>query len=323
MSSLINKYLIIFGLVLLILNPITVIGQNEISYFYTSGQAKITTPDLVVKVTSDGNVPQYFFWASETSEESTTEPISTQSENTTTQSYNGNFLLAQNNESEDTDTTEHDNEENGNGNGKTYFVKFLTMFEFEDKNNNGNFDQGDKKDAQSTVNFPRETWSFSDFEVEKSSDNSVTTVHFNFTHNGDPAIQFRNHVNADKSNQLKFDIIIQNYDWQSTDHKLAIKILVSGGGLSQSENNRYKFGDAFFGHTATAQGSDKTVNVTSSIEGGNSLYLVYEHFGANLNHDPEIGLSESSDNVSLEPLIIISGLMTVSTYLIVIRRRRN
>ena len=69
------KSLAITCIFLLSLTPFIAEGQTvseDITYFYTSGQAQIETSNLVVKVTSGGNVPQYFFWAKGAPETSST-----------------------------------------------------------------------------------------------------------------------------------------------------------------------------------------------------------------------------------------------------------
>ncbi|MHA2270765.1 MAG: hypothetical protein ACXACI_02815 [Candidatus Hodarchaeales archaeon] len=308
--------------------PVTNVAANsEIEYFYTSGQAKITTPDLIVKVTSGGNIPQYFFWAN--GEDVSTETLTETPTEIPTETAEMNFqdsLLNLNQETRETEETEEIENGNSNGGGKAkpHLVKFLELFEFEDQNNNGVFDQGDRRNAESKITFPASTWSFSDFAVDES-ENSVSAVHFNFTHDGSPAIDLRNHVYARASNTLKFDIAIDEYTWHSegSDAMLAIKILFSGRGAIQSqERNRYAIGDGFFSFEESAQGAGGSVNVSGIMEGNNAIYLCYEHFGSFLFHDPEVGVSESTEDNGVELLVVMSGMLIAAIFLVQRRRQR-
>lgn len=317
--------ILIAVLVLLVIPTNPVSANSEIEYFYTSGQAKITTSDLIVKVTSAGNIPQFFFWAK--GEEVTTETLNPTETHvaTPTEAYQ-DALLALNQDTQESENTEADNGDNdGRGKEKPHLVKFLEMFEFEDRNGNGVFDQGDARDAQSKVTFPASTWSFSDFAVDMT-DNSVSAVHFNFTHDSSPTIAFHNHVYAKSSNTLKFDIEIDDYSWHNspTDNtKLAIKILFTGSGNVQAkEQNHYTVGQGFFTYKESAQGAAGSVNVTSATEGNNAIYLCYDYFGASLFHDPEIGVSTSTDDAGIEFLFVISGVLLVAS-LVVRMRRKN
>ena len=69
--------LVIISLITILIIPLTSASADEgaITYKYTSGQAKITTSDITIKVTGAGNVPQFFVYAggSEEAAETTSE----------------------------------------------------------------------------------------------------------------------------------------------------------------------------------------------------------------------------------------------------------
>ncbi len=271
-------FMIIVGAVLF-LAPIGTASANGLEYEYSAGQAVISTPDFVVKVTSAGNVPQYHFWAL------------------------------------------------GDDENDAYKVKFVSMFEFEDVDDDGAYQpQNDTKDASSQVTFPSGTWSFSGFNVETIND-TVMAVHFNFTHDNTPYIQLRNHIYANATDRLKFDIIIDDYTWHNTTNnvKLAFKIQFSGHKQVRARaQNQYTIGQGSFGYKSTAQGdaNNSAVNVYSHMEGNDEIYLSYDYFGESLVHDPEVSLLDSdSEENSIDTLFLIGGALFLGLIALTTRKR--
>ncbi|MHA1561717.1 MAG: winged helix-turn-helix transcriptional regulator [Promethearchaeota archaeon] len=178
-----------------------------------------------------------------------------------------------------------------------YSVKFIKLFEIIDQNQDGNYSEHDTLVPESVQALPDMSWIFS--EIETAGDG---TTHFNITSQGAAfTIQFANHFGTDAS--LKFDIIIENYDFVSNNEDvmlvLGFNLLVgeSEEELTQS-GNQINFGEnAYFEAKSTATASGETINVgvtKGTDEGEESLaYVSYERFSGTLVHDPKIGIDTS------------------------------
>jgi len=196
-----------------------------------------------------------------------------------------------------------------NANNQTkYKVQFNSIFEATDSQSNGTqgvFDLGtDSRVAGSMIQLASQDWTFSAINNESNGD-----VHFtmNTTTNDGVEIIFQNHLYANQDSQLKFDVIINNYDFTSNDTLLVMdfKVLQSGGSGDQSADtnqngNSVSFGDGFFNiaDTADAGGSSIGVGLSTASESGNSkIYVAYENFNGNdLVHDPTVGVQTSATN---------------------------
>ena len=189
-----------------------------------------------------------------------------------------------------------------NGSNTNYLVKFSDMQEFVDKNNDGMF-QPNEAVAQGTTQFPGLGWQFSNFVTTNDSNNNIQNIDFNFTHaatssvtGSTPMIGLYNHINVTAGNQIKFDIAVGQYTWQSTNAsaKLAIKIQVAGGNLSAGTGNDLTFGNAYFNTVTSAQSNGADINVATQVSTGSSFYIIVDHFNGNFTLDPLFGVNSAS-----------------------------
>ncbi len=310
-----NRILSIIFVISFLILPVNQASASEIEYFYSSGQATITTPNLGVKLTSNENVPQYWFWT-RSDETSMTTPIKTDP-------------ITKNTEQLMVNSNKTDEGGKIHGGKNTYKVKFLKIFEFSDNNDNGLYDKGEVKYSQSELTLSSLSWIYSDFNVEMSG-NSVSAIHFNLTHENTPYIQFRNHFYANATDQLKFDIIINNYTWSDEENstRLAIEINFQGNNKIQNRNQnqnktRYTMNEGFFGYNSSAESAGNRINVYSRTEGNNGIYLCYDHFGSSLVHDPEVGISGNTEEggYGFNALLVLSGALFAAMLMIRSRRR--
>lgn len=299
-SIIVSENALVLGVMLFCITGLVVpsVGQeannDNVVFFTTPGQAKVMTEDIVVKIVGGGNVPQYFFWVNEEgiTNSSSTSPSTTQISKDDTK-----------------------------GSEKSYFVKFQKMFEFEDKNGNGAYDSKDKKVTSSQMTFPSTNWEFTEYEIERNTAEEVVGVHFNFTHQGSPTITFSNHVSSSKASELKFDILIQDYEWTGSTNHLAVEIIISGGELKNSTGQMYTFGEGLFEYEPTAESLDGQIKVGSSVSGNNILYLSYENFGSHLYHDPTIGISDSH-SIGYDLNIVPVAFLSLSIATIIVNRKK-
>ncbi len=219
---------------------------------------------------------------------------------------------------------------NNSNDTTTYEVKFSSIQEFVDKNGNGLFDNGEAVPS-SGISFPSLKWDFSGFYSTNDSNNNIQTINFNFTSTSTtkgPFIQLRNHIDVSKGNQIKFDLLISDYKWTSTNSsaKLAVKFQIAGGNLTQGANNNdISFGNAQFSSVSTASTPDGNINVNTQIASGNSFYLLYDHFNSNFTHDPTFSAvvsttSSSTKGLSLGLYPIVGGLAIIG---IVFAKKRH
>ncbi len=193
----------------------------------------------------------------------------------------------------------------------TYRVSFDSMFEMLDQNSNGEYDLGtDKMVPATTIALASYDWEFSDI----NDDN--TTIHFNITSIGahgaqtGPTIQFRIHLTSSDANELKFDIVIDNYEFSDANAYLVLSFKVTVSERNKEQNQemhrsqnknetRYGYGNGYFGanETATANNSTVGVGLSSGNDSGSSkIYIAYEHFDGKMIHDPVIGVSTTSSS---------------------------
>ncbi len=174
-----------------------------------------------------------------------------------------------------------------------YLVKFVSLEEFNDKNNDGQF-QHNELVPKSYSSFPSLGWKFSGFLLTNDSSNNIQKIDFSYNSS---TIELDNHINVANGNQIKFDIIINQYSWLSTSSSLAIKLQISGGSLSKnSEGNDVSFGNAYLKTVTTAQPTSGNVPVSPQVDSANSLYILINHFDGKMILDPLFGVTNTSGN---------------------------
>jgi len=191
---------------------------------------------------------------------------------------------------------------NVNDNTTKYKVQFSQAFEAQDSTTNGTagaFDHGiDSQVPGSTLALSKLSWGFSNV----TNDNNGN-VNFNLT-SSDGTFQFRNHLTANNQDSMKFDVLINNYQFKSSDSMLvlAFKVLVQGnsGDSSPDTNqngNSVAFNNGFFQSADTASAGSANINVGLTTGNGAMIYLAYQNFnGSNLVHDPTVGVQASASN---------------------------
>jgi hypothetical protein len=199
----------------------------------------------------------------------------------------------------------------------TYRVQFSSLFEATDTNGDNTFDNTDTRIAGSVMSLSSLDWTFSDVVNETNANNEVTTIHFNITGSEKNTqtdsfyIQFRNHIDvASEKNELKFDIVINNYEWNDDSAILVLGYKIQSthpnyNGETNQNGNTVRFGDGYFESNSTANDDNSTITSglsTGSETGENNpfIYVSYEHFDGEMIHDPTIGVQAASVNPDSE-----------------------
>jgi hypothetical protein len=224
-----------------------------------------------------------------------------------------------------------------------YHVMFVKMFEANDTNADGVFDND--TDVMIGVPFvlPTAGWDFSGFETVEE-DGNVTEVHFNFTTEAtfDPrpegsGVDFGNlpdlasfdvnvsvnvHMYLDNPGEFKFDLMVEGWDWTYEDSMLVLMFTVteSAHGQTQGDSNpsgfhkvgtMFQFENGYFEYEETALAANNTLQVKASFgdasEGysGNAVYLSFENFGdETLEYDPILGVVPSDPGLVLDPMTL-------------------
>jgi hypothetical protein len=223
-----------------------------------------------------------------------------------------------------------------------YFVMFQQMFEL----------SGGKKYGPSNIALPSLNWDWSSFEWNQSTSTytfNITATPKNKNHANFDSLLIRNHLTA--SNQslskatLKFDILLENYSWQSSDANAElvfnVKLLDSNNSDSDQKlqsSTSVVLDGAFFQITTSALASNDNWKSSSSVKasllvngtGGsdNGIWIVYSHFTGSLEHDPTFGISQSSTGHIILIVVIVLVVLAVVIVGIVAgvlyyRRRRS
>ena len=188
--------------------------------------------------------------------------------------------------------------EPGNNKSTKYQIKFLKLFESVDENGDGQYNKKNESIIQAaSYSLSSLDWEFSDLSTEGN------ITHFNITSTGESFIlQLRNHFDAGDTS-LKFDIIIEDYTFESDDEDV---MLVLGFHLlgnrnrdqvQQEQRNRVEFGDTgYIESEPEASGGNETISVKMSNgeENNNKMaYISFPRFEGDLYHDPTIGFNGS------------------------------
>ena len=164
-----------------------------------------------------------------------------------------------------------------------------------------------KKVPGSELSLASLTWNFTTPVVITDSDCAQETT-FNITNIDTSrsrwtAFSLVNHLsmNADNTSSLKFDVLIEEYQWVSSDPSTYLVLIFQLDGPSNSnvssDDSSVIVGEAYFNISSTAlafpnpndPGDNYTVTATVDYQGGN-IELFYSHFDGSLVHDPTIGI---------------------------------
>ncbi|OLS23129.1 MAG: hypothetical protein HeimC2_27470 [Candidatus Heimdallarchaeota archaeon LC_2] len=191
-----------------------------------------------------------------------------------------------------------------------YKIQMDSIFEANDSNINGVYDlASDKKVPGSGITLASLTWEFSDLTTETNSLGEVTAIDFslNTAESMNPTIddtfiQFDNHIDRDSGSQLKFDVIIDNYEFSSPQSMLVLAFKIQSQGEASQDGQTVSFGDGFFHseNTASDDNGEISVGLSQANEDGGKLYLAYEQFTGKMIHDPTIGVGSSPDGGVVE-----------------------
>ena len=143
-------------------------------------------------------------------------------------------------------------------------------------------------------------WVYSDV-VEESGETT-----FNITGSGSSqfdSITFVNHLgknDTDNSTLIKFDVVIENYNWISTNNaaKLVLVFMLKGD-------------KSVFESSDSASASSGTISVAlTDSNNGKTKTITYDHFTGSLNHDPIIGINGAISH-SACLLLIVAALASL------------
>lgn len=293
--------------------PLAAAQGNSVEYQYSAGIVSLTTDDIAIKVTGNNQAPHFHWW--------------------------------------DPNTPTVD-----------YHVMFVKMFEANDTNTDGFFESDTDQVIGAPFALPTTDWNFSDF-VTVEEDGNTTEVHFNFTTTAeyDPrpegtgtdygnlpsmpafnvSIEVRVHMDLTNAGEMKFDLIVEGWDWTYEDSILVLQFTVteSAHGQLQGDTNptgfgktgtKFQFNAGFFEYEETALAANNSLQVKASygestgMEAGESVYLAFENFGnETLEYDPILGI-ESTTGFALDTmtLALIGGAVVVLLLVVIIVKKR-
>ena len=175
----------------------------------------------------------------------------------------------------------------------TYKFQLEKIFESEDFNDNGEYDYREETFVDgSFLSLASLEWEFSEFELINDSNGVTTNLNFNLTSTQDKApengingtyinqdfyVQFRMHMDVTESAQLKFDVVINDYNWVSNTFNFIIsfRVFTTQNQYMVRTNNTFA-GNAFFESEDWANDTNghTEVGVSSMFTGNESrIYL--------------------------------------------------
>ena len=259
---------------LLLLSATTMSALAVPSANKEQGSVVVETNAMTIKLVGNENVPFYFFW-----------PTNSPSEK--------------------------------------YKVQMYQFFEAIDIDQDGTYDQDSDTIVQgSVISLASLDWQFSDIITETDAQGDFVALHFNMTSQTKPGgsnvgsrasftVQFRSHLFAENEAALKFDVVVEGYEFSNDEAMLVLahKIFLTNDNneMKQSENE-VQFGNAFFEASDTAEATETgTVKVgvsyASDSDGNDAnamIYLAYSHFSGDLVHDPTIGIGGNTAGQAIE-----------------------
>jgi hypothetical protein len=292
-SNKILPKIFVFGiLTLLLASSVAVAQQNKYQYKNQAGLVKVNTPELAVRISGAGTVPHFRFW-------------------------------------------------NPNDTQKDYHVMFMRIFEFNDSDDDGAYTLKGDKMIGTPLALPSQNWEISEFNVVKNGD-TVESIHFNFTNEAsqmgvaqpqnDVYVQLRMHVYAAKANEIKFDVIISDWTWESDSSFMALQYAITESehdenaerqnpqGFQRNET-KFQFSQGYMEYEEKAQlRNNNSVQVKASYgEGmqgdkGESVYLAFENFkGETLEYDPTLGISNGKETDGTDDADGTEGLQSIGS----------
>ncbi|MHA2395923.1 MAG: hypothetical protein ACXAC0_04400 [Candidatus Thorarchaeota archaeon] len=236
-----------------------------------------------------------------------------------------------------------------------YHVMFVRMFEANDTNDNGVYENDTDDMIGAPFVLPTIGWDFSGFETVED-DGSTTEVHFNFTIEAtfDPrptgtGVDYGNlpslasfdvnvsvnvHMNLSKPGEFKFDLVVEGWDWTYEDSILVLMFTVteSAHGQNQGDSDpsgfhkvgtKFQFENGYFEYEETALAANNTLQVKASFgeatgdHCGNAVYLAFENFGQEtLEYDPILGVLPSEPGLVLDPMTL--GIVAGAAVIIIL-----
>jgi hypothetical protein len=295
--------------------PLAAAQGNSIEYQYSAGIVTLTTDDVSIKVTGNNQAPHFHWW-------------------------------------------------DPNSPTVDYHVMFVKMFEANDTNTDGIYTKGTDSMIGAPLVLPTIGWEFSDFVVDEEGGNT-TAVHFNFTTTTEfnprpegvgmnysslpnlPAfnvtIEIRVHLNLSTPGEMKFDLIVQGWEWTYEDSILVLQfnLTESNHGEVQGDSDpsgfhktgtMFQFEKGYFEYEETALAANNSLQVKASYgestgaEAGQAIYLAFENFGSEtLEYDPILGV-EASTSTGIVPdpmtLALIGGAIVALLLVVVVVKKR-
>jgi hypothetical protein len=224
-----------------------------------------------------------------------------------------------------------------------YHVMFVRMFEANDTDANGVFDNDTDVMIGAPFVLPTVGWEFSGFETVEE-DGNITEVHFNFTTEAtfdprpegtgadygnlpslatfDVNVSVNVHMYLDNPGEFKFDLVVEGWSWTYEDSFLVLMFTVTESAHGQAQGDtdpsgfhkvgtKFQFENGYFEYEETALAANNTLQVKASFgdasEGycGNAVYLAFENFGdETLEYDPILGVDPSEPGFVLDPMTL-------------------
>lgn len=294
--------------------PSVAAQSNSLQYNHSAGIVTLSTDNIEIRVTGANQAPHFHWW----------DP---------------------NNESVD------------------YHMRFVSLFEINDTDDDGVFTRHVDSVIGPRFMLPTAGWEFSGFLTE-TEDDEVTAVHFNFTTTTeydprpggpmgdyghlpdktefDVMAQIRIHMDMANPSQVKFDVIIDGWEWTYDDSSLVMQFTIceSNHGQGQPDEHprgfqrdgtKFNFSAAFMEYEEKAFAAQNELQVGASygegvgLEAGESVYLTFENFGdETLVYDPILGIASDSSVSSIDNtlLLIIAGVAVVALIAIALKVRK-
>jgi hypothetical protein len=236
-----------------------------------------------------------------------------------------------------------------------YHVMFVRMFEANDTNVDGIYENGTDIMIGAPFVLPTVGWDFSDFETVED-DGNTTEVHFNFTTEStfdprpegtgtdygqlpslsefDVKIEIRVHMYLESPGEFKFDLVVEGWTWTYEESLLVLMFTVteSAHGQNQGDNDpsgfhrtetKFQFENGYFEYNETALAAQNTLQVKASYGdasggySGNAIYLSFENFGnETLEYDPILGILPSESGLVLDPMTL--GLVVGAAVIVIL-----
>jgi hypothetical protein len=165
----------------------------------------------------------------------------------------------------------------------------------------------------------------------------------------DVYVQILVHIDMDRPNEVKFDLVIDGWVWTRDDSLQVFQFVITESNHGDGEpenapryfnrtNTKFEFSNGYFEYEPTALAARNSLQVgasygeTSGLFAGESVYLAFPYYGnETLFYDPIVGLSEDSgespdspDSTIDEETIYLAGgiLATVTIVAITLKLRK-